>query len=147
MVLEFFHVFHVESDIIDLISICKRRYRQIFFTYRKHQFIKLVILQIPKNLDLSMSNNRKQFVGPSTSKNEKNIGRPPLHTFCSRSFAGYLTGNSCVEVAALLHGGPEVQKYKSVRQSANHMGYPVSAILSKKIINHIHCSKSSFLQR
>jgi hypothetical protein len=37
-----------------------------------------VILQIPKNLDLSMSNNRKQFVGPSTSKNEKNIGRPPL---------------------------------------------------------------------
>ncbi len=78
MVFEFFHVFHVESDSIDLISICKPRYRSIFFTYRKHGFMELVILQIPKNLDLSMSNNRKQFVGPSTSSNEKNTGRPPL---------------------------------------------------------------------
>jgi hypothetical protein len=51
---------------------------QFFFTYRKHRFIELVILQIPKNLDLSMSINRKQFVGPSTSNNEKNIWRPPL---------------------------------------------------------------------
>ncbi len=37
-----------------------------------------MILQIPKNLDLSKSNNRKKFIKPSISKNEKNIGRPPL---------------------------------------------------------------------
>ncbi len=48
MVFEFFHVFHIESDSIDLISICKPRYWSIFFTYRKHWFIELVILQIPK---------------------------------------------------------------------------------------------------
>jgi hypothetical protein len=53
-------------------------YPPIFFTYRKHRFIELAIRQIPKNLDLSKSNNRKKVVEPSTSNHEKNIGRPPL---------------------------------------------------------------------
>ncbi len=80
LVFEFFHVFYVESDSIDLLSICKPRYCLIFFTYRKHRFIELVILQIPKNLDFSKWNSRKKFSEPSTSNNEKNIGRPPLTT-------------------------------------------------------------------
>jgi hypothetical protein len=54
-------------------------YPPIFFTYRKHRFIELAIRQIPKNLNLSKSNNRKKFVEPSTSNHEKNIGCPPLH--------------------------------------------------------------------
>jgi hypothetical protein len=37
-----------------------------------------VILQIPKILDLSKSNNREKVIEPSTANHEKNIGCPPL---------------------------------------------------------------------
>jgi hypothetical protein len=52
---------------------------KFFLTYRKHRFFKLVILQIPKNRDLSKSNNRKKVIEPSIANHEKNIGCPPLH--------------------------------------------------------------------
>jgi hypothetical protein len=51
---------------------------RFFFTCRKHRFIKLANLQIPKNLDLSKSNNRKKVIEPSIENHEKNIGCPPL---------------------------------------------------------------------
>ena len=53
-------------------------YPPIFFTYRKHRFIELANLQIPKNLDLSKSNNMKKVIEPSIANHEKNIGCPPL---------------------------------------------------------------------
>ncbi len=56
-----------------------------FRTYRKHRFVELVILQIPKNLDLSKSNNRKKVIEPSIANHEKNIGCPPLETVPHKS--------------------------------------------------------------
>jgi hypothetical protein len=88
MVFEFFHVFHVESDSINLISICKPRYGSIFFYLLNHQFIDLVILQISKNIDLSMSINEKKFGGPAISNTEKNIECPPLLFSRSEAWVG-----------------------------------------------------------
>jgi hypothetical protein len=70
--------FHVESNSIDLISISNLDSDRSFFTCRKHRFIELANLQIPKNLDLSKSSNRKKVIEPSIANHEKNIGCPPL---------------------------------------------------------------------
>ncbi len=51
---------------------------RFFVTCRKHRFIELANLQIPKNVDLSKSMNRKKVIEPSIANYEKNIGCPPL---------------------------------------------------------------------
>ncbi len=49
---------------------------RFFVTCRKQRFIELANLQIPKNLDLSKSNNRKKIIKPSIANHEKKYRVP-----------------------------------------------------------------------
>ncbi len=61
-----------------MLKVTEKIYYRFFVTCRKHRFIELANLQIPKNVDLSKSMNRKKVIEPSIVNYEKNIGCPPL---------------------------------------------------------------------
>ncbi len=49
---------------------------RFFVTCRKHRFIELANLQIPKNIDLSKSMKRKKVIEPSIANYEKKYRVP-----------------------------------------------------------------------
>ncbi len=79
---------------------------RLFVTCRKHRFIELANLQIPKNVDLSKSMNTKKVIEPSIANYEKNIGCPPLITTLKLRWApsiGYIS-RRCMQIYSSLLG-------------------------------------------